>query len=108
MNLETTNLPKAVEDCHALLGWIIPHLDGFPRARRFTLGERIESGLLFVLFSFPSSAWERRLASSACLGSAIIKRQSFQGLGSQANLGNPNKPRTNNPALGQPQQEQAR
>jgi hypothetical protein len=41
--------PKAVEDCHALLAWIIPKLDQFPRQRRFTLGERIETGLLQVL-----------------------------------------------------------
>ena len=41
--------PKAIEDCHALLGWMLPQLDKFPRARRFTLGSRIEDGLLFVL-----------------------------------------------------------
>ncbi len=42
-------LPKAVQDCHTLLEWIIPQLDKFPRQRRYTLGERIESGLLEVL-----------------------------------------------------------
>jgi formylglycine-generating enzyme required for sulfatase activity len=62
MNPETSNLPKAVEDCHALLGWIIPHLDGFPRARRFTLGERIESGLLFVLERLVEAAYARQKA----------------------------------------------
>ena len=41
--------PKAVQDCHQLLEWLIPLLDKFPRVRRFTLGERIESGLLRVL-----------------------------------------------------------
>ncbi|WP_376689837.1 hypothetical protein [Wenzhouxiangella sp. EGI_FJ10409] len=41
--------PKAIEDCHGLLAWMLPHLDRFPRARRFTLGSRIEDGLLFVL-----------------------------------------------------------
>ncbi len=46
---ETRNTPKAIEDCHALLGWMLPQLDKFPRARRFTLGGRIEDGLLFVL-----------------------------------------------------------
>lgn len=43
------NHPKAVQDCHELLAWIIPKLDRFPRARRYTLGERLESGLLEVL-----------------------------------------------------------
>ena len=40
-------MPKAVEDCHTPLAWIIPHLDGFSRGRRFTLGERIETRLLY-------------------------------------------------------------
>ena len=41
--------PAAVSACHDLLKWMIPHLDKFPRNRRFTLGERIETGLLEVL-----------------------------------------------------------
>ena len=41
-------VPKAVQDCHDLLRWLIPHLDEFPRARRFTLGERLEGDLLDV------------------------------------------------------------
>ena len=36
-------------DCHALLLWIIPQMDKFPRLRRYTLGERIETLLLQVL-----------------------------------------------------------
>jgi len=44
-----TQLPKVVQDCHKLLLWIIPILDKFPRNRRFTLGERLENGLLDVL-----------------------------------------------------------
>ncbi|MEW8427685.1 MAG: diversity-generating retroelement protein Avd [Candidatus Thiodiazotropha sp.] len=44
-----TSLPKAVQDCHVLIAWIIPQLDKFPRQRRNTLGERIETGLLEVL-----------------------------------------------------------
>jgi len=43
------NSPQAVQSCHELLAWIIPQLDKLPRARRFTLGERIETGLLYVL-----------------------------------------------------------
>ena len=41
-------VPKSVQDCHDLLRWLIPHLGKFPRARRFTLGERLEGGLLDV------------------------------------------------------------
>ena len=39
-------LPRVIDDCHGLLRWLIPLLDQFPRSRRFTLGERLESGLL--------------------------------------------------------------
>ena len=51
MTAETTRdaVPRAVQACHDLLVWLIPQLDLFPRARRFTLGERLESGLLRVL-----------------------------------------------------------
>ena len=41
--------PQAVEDCHDFLLWLIPHLDKFPRNRRFTLGERLKTGMLEVL-----------------------------------------------------------
>ena len=37
--------PKAIEDCHALLAWMLPQLDKFPRSRRFTSGSRIDGGL---------------------------------------------------------------
>ena len=40
------SVPQAVQSCHELLLWLIPQLDKFPRVRRFTLGERIEDGLL--------------------------------------------------------------
>lgn len=49
MKPSSNTLPKVVEDCHELLAWMIPKLDQFPRNRRFTLGERIETGLLIVL-----------------------------------------------------------
>ena len=49
MKVRHNHLPKAVQDCHELLEWIIPQLDKFPRQRRYTLGERIETGLLEVL-----------------------------------------------------------
>lgn len=56
------NLPKVVQDCHELLAWIIPQLDKFPRLRRFTLGERIETGLLEVLEWLVEAAYCRNKA----------------------------------------------
>jgi hypothetical protein len=49
--------PRAVQACHELLAWLIPLLDQFPRARRFTLGERLESGLLAVLEDLVDAAY---------------------------------------------------
>ena len=59
MKQNTSNMPKVVEDCHELLAWIIPKLDQFPRNRRFTLGERIETGLLMVLENLILAAYQR-------------------------------------------------
>ncbi|MGE3152474.1 MAG: diversity-generating retroelement protein Avd [Nitrospiraceae bacterium] len=55
----TTSLPQAVQSCHDLLLWLIPQLDKFPRARRFTLGERLEAGLLEVLELLVEAAYAR-------------------------------------------------
>jgi hypothetical protein len=44
-----SNTPKAVQDCHNILLWLTPHLDKFPKQRRFTLGKKIETTLLDVL-----------------------------------------------------------
>jgi len=52
-------VPQAVQSCHELLLWLIPQLDKFPRLRRFTLGERIEAGLLAVLESLVEAAYLR-------------------------------------------------
>jgi hypothetical protein len=53
-------LPKVVQDCHdLLLLWLIPHLDKFPRNRRFTLGERLERELLEVLSMVTVAAYRR-------------------------------------------------
>ena len=30
--------PKALQDCHALMGWMVPQIDKFPRVRRHSLG----------------------------------------------------------------------
>ena len=56
-NLDST--PQAVQDCHNLLCWLILHLDRFPRSRRFTLGERLESELLAVLEALVEAAYHR-------------------------------------------------
>ncbi len=54
-----SRVPQAVQSCHELLLWLIPHLDKFPRVRRFTLGERIETGLLEVLELLVETAYTR-------------------------------------------------
>ena len=51
--------PRAVQACHELLAWLIPLLDQFPRSRRFTLGERLETGLLAVLEALVEAAYSR-------------------------------------------------
>ena len=53
------SLPKAVQDCHNLLAWLIPLLDHFPRSRRFTLGERLESGVIEILELLVAAAYSR-------------------------------------------------
>ena len=30
---QRVDTPRAIEDCHALLGWMLPQLDKFPRTR---------------------------------------------------------------------------
>ena len=54
------DIPKAISDCHQFLKWLIPQLDKFPRSRKFTLGERIESGALKVLEKLVEAAYSRR------------------------------------------------
>jgi len=54
-----SNVPQAVESCHDLLRWLIPQLDKFPRSRRFTLGERLETGVLDVLELLVEAAYTR-------------------------------------------------
>jgi hypothetical protein len=51
--------PQAVQACHELLLWLIPQLDKFPRQRRFTLGERLETGLLEVLELLVEAAYSK-------------------------------------------------
>jgi hypothetical protein len=51
--------PQAVQAAHELLVWLIPQLDRFPRARRFTLGERLEAGVVAVLERLFEAAYTR-------------------------------------------------
>jgi hypothetical protein len=55
-----TSVPLAVKRCHDLLLWIIPQIDQFPRARRFTIGERIETSLLDVLRLLLQAAYQSK------------------------------------------------
>ena len=59
MTATDTGLPQVIDACHELLKWLIPALDKFPRARRFTLGERPESGMLAVLEDCVEAAYSR-------------------------------------------------
>jgi hypothetical protein len=51
--------PQAVHACHELLVWLVPQLDKFPRVRRFTLGARLEEGLLAVLEALAEAAYSK-------------------------------------------------
>ncbi|MDH4081451.1 MAG: diversity-generating retroelement protein Avd [Nitrospira sp.] len=62
--MAVSTIPQAVQSCHELLLWLIPQLDKFPRVRRFTLGERIESGLLEVLELLVEAAYSRNKDTS--------------------------------------------
>lgn len=64
---EATGIPRAVQICHDLLAWLIPLLEQFPRQRRFTLGERLESGLLAVLESLVEAAYKREKRDALAL-----------------------------------------
>ena len=55
----TDSTSQAVQDCHALILWMIPQLDRFPRVSRFTLGDRLETTLLQVLDLLVEAAYSR-------------------------------------------------
>lgn len=65
--------PQAVQSCHDLLAWMIPQIDKFPRVRRFTLGERLESGLLEVLERLIEAAYSRAQAKAEALHQANLR-----------------------------------
>ncbi|MCP4696528.1 MAG: diversity-generating retroelement protein Avd [Gammaproteobacteria bacterium] len=62
--------PQAVDACHDLLLWLTPHLDKFPRARRYTLGARLEDELLAVLAALVDAAYSREAEKRAALKTA--------------------------------------
>lgn len=63
--------PQAVQACHALLCWGIPVVHAFPRAFRFTLGERLEQRLLTVLERLLEATYTRD--KRALLGRANLE-----------------------------------
>lgn len=66
-----TATPKALQDCHALLIWMVPHIDKFPRTRRYSLGTHIEEGLMFVLEKLVEATYTR--ARKAVLRAANLR-----------------------------------
>ncbi|MBL7000761.1 MAG: diversity-generating retroelement protein Avd [Gammaproteobacteria bacterium] len=68
------NTPAAVELCHDILKWMIPQLNKFPRQQRFTLGERIEGGLLDVLESLVEAAFSKRKANPLAKANLRLQR----------------------------------
>ncbi len=73
---QKNKLPQVVQDCHDLLIWLIPQLDKFPRNRRFTLGERIESRLLEILELLVAAAYSRNkqaILHKANLRMAVVR-----------------------------------
>ena len=64
MSTNKPNTPQAVQRCHDLIVWLIPQLDHFPRARRFTLGDRLESRLLDILEDLVEAAYSRQKAGA--------------------------------------------
>jgi len=70
--------PQAVQAAHELLLWIIPQIDKFPRVRRFTLGERLESALLEVLEATVEAAFTTR--KQAALDRANLRLETARHL----------------------------
>lgn len=66
-----TATPKALQDCHALVIWMVPQLDRFPKVRRYSLGAHIEEGLLFVLEKLVEASYTR--ARKAALRAANLR-----------------------------------
>jgi hypothetical protein len=72
--------PQAVQACHELILWLIPQLDKFPKVRRFTLGERLESILLEVLEFLVEAAFSRNTAKREALKKANLRLEVLRHL----------------------------
>lgn len=55
-----TGVALAVQSCHNSLHWFVPQLDKFPRSRKFTLGQKLELGLLDVLAKLIEAHYQNR------------------------------------------------
>ncbi|MCP4419314.1 MAG: diversity-generating retroelement protein Avd [Chloroflexi bacterium] len=56
----TGNTPKAVEDCHQLLLWLLPKLDQFPRKRQFTIAHRLHNRFLDILECLIEASYKKQ------------------------------------------------
>lgn len=74
----TPSTPKALQDCHALIGWMVPQIDKFPRLRRHSLGAHIEEGLLYVLERLVEATYTR--SRQAPLHAANLKLEVIRHL----------------------------
>jgi hypothetical protein len=72
LQMAASTVPQAVQSCHELLLWLIPQLDKFPRMGRFTLGERIEGGLLEVLELLVEAAYQRNKEAVLNLDRSLV------------------------------------
>lgn len=70
MSLQT---PQAVQSCHELLLWLIPQVEKFPRAHRFTLGERLEERLLEILENLVEAAYSKQKAAPLALANRRLE-----------------------------------
>jgi len=54
------NEPSAIVQHYALVRWLMARVEGFPRTRRFVLGDRILNAALDVLESLTEAAYSGR------------------------------------------------
>jgi hypothetical protein len=54
-----SNEPSAIVQHYALVRWLMARVEGFPRTRRFVLGDRIIHTALDVLESLAEAAYSR-------------------------------------------------
>lgn len=69
---------SAVRKTYDLALWLLPHVAGFSRRRRFTLGDRMEEGVLEILellveasYVRESRSWRRRRTSRGRTGPSV-------------------------------------